>query len=182
MLNNMDTISLNIKDSIINTIKRENEELGSLHNKGVFFLPELTISYLVGKDLVKNAIEIFNSKIKNWYPEYTVGSRGPSDLYIELENNNKYVFEFKTRQTSESYISDIKKLIELDSSFEKYFCAFIDCFENIAPNDKRILNTENIIGESITRVSIDNSFNYFVTKDHARVKNVVCIVGLWKIK
>ncbi len=69
----MDDISLKIRDVIISVIQREDEEINSLHNKGIFFLPELAITYLIGKELVKKSYEIFNSKIVNWYPEYSLG-------------------------------------------------------------------------------------------------------------
>ncbi len=179
----MNSISLKIKDTILDVIKREDEEMNNLHNKGIFFLPELAITYLIGKELVRKSVEIFKSNIVNWYPEYSLGRGRPFDLVLILENDKKYVFEFKTRQTSESYIEDINKLHKLDSSeHEKYFCAFVDCFEKISPNDERITTVENSCGTIIERVSEDNSFKIFKTKDHARVNQVVCVLGLWKIK
>lgn len=123
----METISLNIRNVIFNTIQREDQELLNLHNKGIFFLPELAITYLIGKELVQNSEVVFGCKVLQWYTEYGLGLRSPIDLIIILENEKKYLFEFKTRQKSKSYIKDINKLSEFDSDvYEKFFGAFID--------------------------------------------------------
>lgn len=71
------------------------------------------MGYTIGKAIVKNATDIFCCNVKNWYHEYSLGQGRPYDLVLILENEKTYVFGFRTRQTSESYIADINKLHKL---------------------------------------------------------------------
>lgn len=180
----LDKTSLNIRNLIFDVIKKEDSDLAELNkNKGIFFLPELGLTYMIGKALVKNAVDVFGCDVKSWDAEWGLGIISPIDLVIELENNVKYLFEFKTRQKSASYINDIRKLRNISlQNTEKYFCAFIDCPLEYFPHPKRIKSVEYDIGKFIERVSEEEFFKSFDAIDHYNGKKLKCIFAMWRIK
>lgn len=180
----MDSVSLKIRDVIQSVIENEDSELRKLNlNKGIFFLPELGLTYLIGKELVKNAVDVFGCEIKSWDPEWGMGSGKPFDLVITLENRKIYLFEFKTRQKSASYINDIRKLKNIDQdNVEKYFCAFIDCPNKNLPEPIRVKDVERDCGEFIVRITNEKYFESFETIDHYKLKPINCVFAMWKVK
>ena len=179
----MDSVSLKIRKLIQDVIENEYKALAKLNlDKGIFFLPELGLTYLIGKALVKNAVDVFGCEVKNWDPEWGMGSGKPFDLVITLTNDKVYLFEFKIRQKSKSYIKDINKLRAIDLEMEKYFCAFIDCPLENYPNPLRVKEVEASVGEFIERVCDDDFFPGFDTIDHYYKNKLECVFAMWKVK
>lgn len=178
-----------LKDTITSTIRKEDLELYQLHNKGIFFLPELAVTYLVGKAILFNSERIFGCKVKEWISENRVRpDLGPTDLVLKLENNTTVIFEFKTRRHTKNFINDINKLAGIESSnYVKFFCALIDCYAGEEFNGNKTIEViEKEVGTKITRVVEQNKFfDYFTTKDHAvqySHKQMSCVIGLWQVK
>ena len=184
----MEIDRIKLKDAIVSTIRKEDLELYQLHNKGIFFLPELAITYLVGKSIMVNSKKIFGYKVIDWVPETRVEKGlGRSDLILELENGLKLIFEFKVRCDTKKYIADINKLLNVKSAkYLKFFCALMDCYagEELI-NNKTVNIIEKEFDGRISRVVEENKyFDYFTTKDHAiqySKKQMSCVIGLWEI-
>lgn len=187
-------MELQIRNVITHTIRKEDSELNLLHDKGIFFLPELAITYLVGKELVKNAEKVFNCSVENWWPETRVAPDfGPVDLVIKLRNNLKFLFEFKVRSNIKTYGDDIEKLLKIKSrlgsesdKYHMYFCGLMDCFAGDEINQNKVIaGIENRFTNQIKRVAEQNHFfDYFTTKDHAvqyMNKTMSCVIGLWSV-
>ncbi len=167
-----------IKGIVLN----EEEELAQI-DKGIFFAPELSLAYQIGKAIYKDREKIFNlpgNRIQ-WARELNLDNGGPSDIVFEIEHESGdstyYVIEIKLRDTIDSYQRDINKLKLLDFKHNKLFCALIDTFDK--ENDLRIKRFEDDNFGGLNRV---DDFVIFKTKQDWYKKDVYCVLGLWTIK
>ena len=85
--------------------------------------------------------EIFGDDGWNAERELKLQAAGPTDLVLKNPNSGKdIIFEFKVRETYDSYIADIEKLkLQSSDKYIKYFCTLVDAFESTNLNDGRIL-------------------------------------------
>ncbi|MGD8781486.1 MAG: hypothetical protein PVH88_21285 [Ignavibacteria bacterium] len=180
---------IELKDTIVSAIRGEDLQLFDLHKKGIFFIPELAVTYLVGRAIVKNSYQIFGEEVKNWIAEHRIQDDvGPNDLILTLESNVKVVFEFKTRPKDiYRYLKDIEKLSKInDDNVIKIFCGLMEYVSGTEYNDDFIKMFEDKAKVPLHRIVEDNKFfDYFTTKDHAIQnydKQMCCVVGLWKVE
>ncbi|WP_026966547.1 hypothetical protein [Algoriphagus terrigena] len=106
-------------------------ELASINETGIFFVPELHLAFEVGKKIYIHRKEIFGTNELKWVREKNLGNGGPCDLIFENDSES-VVFEFKIADTWNSYEKDIKKLQSLPNedshSYHKFFVAVVDQF------------------------------------------------------
>lgn len=111
-------------ETILEIVERENQYLKEL-NKDIFFIPELALSYQIGKAVVSNP-SIFNSYKYKWFREKKYVNYGLADVIFELpELNHTLVVEFKMDGSyKRDYLQDIIKLRKLKGKdFTKLFCS-----------------------------------------------------------
>lgn len=115
-------------DSIVDSIVKIEEELKPL-GKGIFFAPELYISFRIGFDKYQNRDKIFNTLDVEWIREKRYIKGSISDFAFEI-GKERIIFEIKIRSTSHKYISDLQKLQSIDNTSTKCFIALVYHFVN----------------------------------------------------
>ncbi len=117
--------------TISDVAKAIENELASINETGIFFVPELHFAFEVGKAIYKYREEIFGSKDLKWVREKNLGNGGPSDLIFENDTDS-VVFEFKIADTWNSYKKDVEKLQNIPDKeghrYHKFFVALVDQF------------------------------------------------------
>ena len=162
-------------NTIYQTLEKEECEFTYLADQGIFFAPELYVATILGKEIKKHEIGIFNENAI-WLRETGFENGGPTDFAFKL--GNSYVaFELKLRQTVHTYKADIEKLRNLCQKFKKYFIALVDTWEKEKTNDDRIQQLEKDYPE-IKRIS---PFKSFKTKQSRYKGEINCTVCVWKI-
>jgi hypothetical protein len=116
-------------NSITNTVKTIDLELKDTNKTGIFFAPELYTAFRIGQDITKNKQHIFGQDDIEWLREQSLGNGGISDIVFEA-SDRKIVIEVKIKSTGYSYEADFIKLLKLPSSYERYFLALMDSFED----------------------------------------------------
>ncbi len=179
----IEKISTNIYSQIEKIVIAEEQILKPL-NKGIFFMPELALSYKVGLSLIQNQKEIIGNDGWDAEREMKLHAAGPTDLILKNESSDKdIIFEFKVRgkyKGPNSYFADIEKLHKHPSDkYIKYFCALVDAFENANQNDGRIIEVNKKYKDLIAWKP--DQFHYFKTIEHLYEKQIVCVVALWQI-
>lgn len=168
-----------IFSKISEVVQKENELLQSLNNKrGIFYVPELALAYLIGRKIFQEREHIFESENDlKWVPEKSYHpNEGPTDLSFEVNQMPILHIEFKIRNTVDSYIKDIQKLQRLSTSAEKYFCAIIDTFNK--ENDDRILKLESYFKHNISRIEF---VTFPTNQEFYPTKQVHCVISMWKL-
>lgn len=165
----------NIGQHIYEMAFQENQQLSKL-GKGIFFMPELALAYLIGKDIAEHQNDIFGSTSFNWQREIK-GAGGLTDIILEYDNSKKVYIELKMSNTYHSYEKDIIKLSQIkEAKCIKLFCALIDVFKSVGPNDERIKNMDSLV--SIKKVLQSEPFD---TKYDRYSQDMQCIVGIWQV-
>jgi len=177
---NMTKYIQNITDKIVQVVKTENKMLMHISNQksnsriGIFNMPELGFAYECGKQIMQNANEIFEGNIPEWSRETQLENGGLTDLVFSFNDGTKIAIEFKMRDTSDAYISDIKKLSEIkNNQVTKIFCAIVDTMEKDLPYDGRV---RNINEDERTKELYLESFK---TNQSWYKSNVYALIGLW---
>ena len=166
--------SLRLFNSIKDTVFSIDKDLNQTNNTGIYFAPELYISFCIGKDILKRQEEIFNTTNVEWLREINLGNGGPTDIIFKVDN--KYsIIELKIRDNIHSYKSDVDKLKRLKLNANKFFCVLVDTFTDTT--DKRLINLENDYGNNIVKVGGVS----FQTWNNLYKKNVFCILNLYSI-
>ena len=172
-----------IANKIVEVAEEENKQLmelpgSSKQNLGIFHMPELAFAYECGKQIMKNAKNIFhNDNIPSWQREISLGNGGPSDLVFEFQDGYKIVIEFKMRDTIDAYLGDLSKLSKLeDSRTSKLFCAIVDVFQKDLDNDGRVSRINN--DPRTEKLKIKS----FYTKQTWYKSDVYALTGIWKVK
>ncbi|MEW6061904.1 MAG: hypothetical protein AB1600_08195 [Bacteroidota bacterium] len=179
MKTNIQSALLFIRDAIVSYAKREDNELKRLCSKGIFFMPEIAFAFGVGKEIYRNRSHIFNGLNLEWKREETLGNTGPIDLVFKIDGNYCIPIEFKIRQTSDAYISDVRKLIALyTQKCFPVFCALVDAFEDNVTFDSRITLLEKEFNNNLTRLGDIESFS---TWNDRYKKPIRCEIGVWQI-
>lgn len=174
-----------IADIFVKVAKDEDRRLNELCGEGIFFMPELAYAYACGKAVMEKKVEIFGQKKIKWIREDKVGEGGPSDLIIDLPDDEvKIVVEFKIRSRDDRYLADIKKLINLKGTKNiRIFCALVDRLTKDNRPDPRIVNlVQSATSESVTLRPLIESFPEFPTKQHWYVGDTNCVVGVWHVE
>ncbi len=181
-------------DTICRTTERLDKELKELINKGIFFMPELSVAFELGKSIFKNRFHIFGTNDIEWIRELKQGD-GISDIVFIKDENPILTIELKLVDTMYNYERDIAKLDRLEKGSIKMFLALIDVFEkNIIENDDpRIifLNNESKFKNKINQlgfwqylppytITSDSSY-YFKTKGERYKQDIFCSVCLWEV-
>ncbi len=173
---------MNISEKIAETIfcvaEKENALLSNLANDGIFFMPELAFAYECGKAIMSRSKDIFGTQSPKWIREIDIGNGGPTDLLFELPNEERIAIEFKIRDTSTSYKSDVNKLARItDSKTTKLFCALIDVFDTDKPDDGRQWEVEENSGVSVISILKKD----FPTKQTRYSSPVTCYACIWQV-
>ena len=168
-------------ETIFETIAREDRELNEAFGEGIFFAPELYISFVVGKALMKHQVPIFGAKCQ-WKRELNLGNGGPSDIIIETVFKESvlelHVLELKVRNTLGSYVDDInklKKLTNLDIPTHAYFLSLTDTWYKNGESDVRIQKIKEI--DQVELLGMDS----FPSNNDRYKRDVHCTVALYKI-
>lgn len=173
----MKEIDKKIFDSIKNTAILIDENLKLLCNKGIYFAPEIYLTFCIGQKIMENREDIFGTNNKEWLREKDLGNGGPSDIVFSSEDGKPFiVIELKLRDTYQSYEDDIKKLLNLQGNFTKYFCVFLDSFSK--SNDERLTNLENNYKEKLIKVG---HFS-FKTWNNWYQNQVYCNLNLYRVE
>ena len=179
----IEKISTNIYNEIVQLVEREEKILRKL-DKGVFFMPELALSYKLGMSFLQKQKEIFGDDGWDAERELKLHASGPTDLVLMNDSFDKdIIFEYKVRgryKGPNSYFADIEKLNQHPSDkYIKYFCALVDAFEDANQNDGRILEVNNKYKDIITWRP--DQFHYFKTIEHVYKEQIVSVIALWQI-
>ena len=166
--------TLNLFNSIKNTVLKIEKELKQTNNTGIYFAPELYITFCIGKDIKQNQQSVFNTTNVEWSREINLGNGGPTDLIFKI--GSKYtVIELKIRDNIHSYKRDIEKLKRLNLNAEKFFCVLLDSFT--PTNDGRLNELEKEYPNTILRVG----HHPFQTLDDRYRKQIFCNLNLYLI-
>ena len=164
----------NLFNNIKKTVLKIEEELLHINKTGVFFAPELYIAFCVGKDIMQNQQQIFNTTNVKWCREIDLNNGGITDIMFEI-GNKQIVIEVKIRDDIHSYKRDIEKLNRLKTNSQKFFCVLLDSFAET--NDKRLIELENFYGNSISKIGQ----HAFPTWDVIYKKQIFCNLNLYLI-
>lgn len=168
-----------LKDIIVDIARREDLILRRV-GKGIFQIPELAFSYMVGRELATNAEYIFGTNKVYWKPENTISNTsGRTDLVFDVEGRSSLAVEFKLGGHPDTYIKDIEKLRKIPTGYEKVFCALIDTWPEQILNDNRVKTVESQKG--VQRLCTDQFFDFFATLSEKYKGQLCCIVGVWHI-
>jgi hypothetical protein len=161
-------------ETIQRTIKAIDLDLSNSCDKGIFFAPELFISFRIGQELIRNRESIFESNRVNWLRETKIVETGLHDVVFELDHT-KVVFEVKLRNNIEAYRSDILKLRKLPANHLKYFIVLLDSFTQ--ENDTRLVGLELEFKQTI----LNMGHSSFPTWNNWYQKQVYCNLNLYQI-
>lgn len=167
-----------IFDTIKRTILDIEQEFFQIAGKGIFYAPELYISTKIGLSIKKKAKDIFKHNEIEWFREYDLKNGGPSDLIFQINSSEQYVIELKIRNTIDSYIRDIEKLLRLDSHINKYFCVIADSFNPHSDERLDILENESVYTNNIKKVGEV----FFKTWPLHYKKDIYAILKLYEVK
>ncbi len=167
---------------VVHVARRESATLCNL-DKGVFFVPERAFVYLVGKEVLVDAAEVFGTDSLRWRTEAKVGQLGPVDLVIDVEGHSTIALEFKMRGDANNITADLDKLATLDAlSYRKYFCALIDAWADGSDADSRLKAVRGWRGAGgLQAIPVTENFDSFETKDEQFATPIRCVVGLWEV-
>jgi hypothetical protein len=121
----MNGILERIRNTIVEVALKEDQTLRRLCRKGIFFMPERTFAYEVGKAIAADANRIFGTADFDWEVEKILGAGGPTDLVLRPADRKAIAVEFKKYGYVEQSIKDISKLARLGESYDKLFCNLI---------------------------------------------------------
>ena len=173
---------LRLKNTIVNALRKEDLELSQIHNKGIFFLPELAITYIVGKAIMLDAEKIFGVQVEEWKSDCKSNeTKERTDLILKLANEKILFFELKKRCNAKDYADAINRLKKIPSDSFKFFCAVMDC--DAGKEIKQTEEQEIKFGNEVKRIVDGNKFfDYFTTRDlKYNDKQICCVVGLWQV-
>lgn len=159
-----------IKETVVNIDK----ELKEINETGIFFAPELYISFCIGKEIMQNRLTIFNSTNVKWERESNLGNGGPSDIIFKIDHNCTIVIELKIRDKINSYKRDIEKLKRCEYHGYKFFCVLADSFK--PTKDNRLIELENFYQRSILKIDHHAFSTWSIYK-----KQTFCCLNLYLI-
>jgi hypothetical protein len=107
--------------------RSEDQDLLTLCDQGIFFMPELAYAFAVGRQVMACKTELFPAASSvTWQREIVLNATGPTDLVLTLEPVGKVLIEFKVSGKAPSYVSDVDKLLRTGGDDLRIFCALID--------------------------------------------------------
>ena len=169
-----------ISNLIVDIARKEDLILRRI-GKGILFIPELSFTYLVGRQIALNTESIFGTNNVLWKPETSISAdSGRIDLVFDVQGGAGIAIEFKIGGKSDSYIRDINKLKAIPGDYEKIFCALIDAWPENLYSDGRIQAVESQQG--VYRVCRDKFFDFFSTLHDSYKSQLCCIVGVWHVR
>jgi hypothetical protein len=173
-----DLICENILSTIINVVDQEEATL-RLADKGIFFIPELALAYIVGKEIYFNRKSVLLDENYKWIREQKLGP-GIVDLMFD-NGNDKIVIEFKILNKEGEFERDIIKLKKMPDNCLKLFCALEDVFERGKDEvtNRRIFRIKKRYEESLIKIGKDYSFPTSLKVMYKQ--DVVCFVELWRV-
>ena len=166
--------SFNLFNSIKETVLKIDIELKQINNTGVYFAPELYITFCIGKDILQNQQSVFNTTNVEWLREINLGNGGPTDIIFKI--GDKYtIIELKIGDNIHSYKRDVEKLKRLSINAEKFFCVLLDSFTDT--NDNRLIELESQYGNIISKIA----HYQFPTWNKFYKKQIFCNINLYLI-
>lgn len=169
---------LHLRQAIIDVSLEEDKLLADIADKGIFFVPEIALVYLIGRKVSENCLQM-NTKLEWNKEEKLSDDYGFADLVFRGSDIGTVVIEFKKSATIDAYIDDVRKLQKLDSKYVKIFCILADVFQMELENDPRINRLEEIFINEIHRIE---DFFCFQTGYSNYHKTVNCLIGVWEVK
>jgi hypothetical protein len=170
-----------LAEQILATVLKEEEALRQM-GEGVYFMPELALSYLVGKNtaLALKQKPEFDSVV--WQREVSVGGSGPCDLVFTRAGQPFCIVEFKMVNTDDAYKSDIQKLASLRDVPVRLFCALVDAFTTKGINDERIIRLEAWAKTAGIALNRTGDWRVFETNQHRYTRPVSCVTAMWVLQ
>lgn len=168
--------SLNLFNNIKGTILKIDKELKEINNTGIYFAPELYISFCIGKDIFQKRQSIFNTTNVKWSREIKLSNGGITDIVFEIEDKQRQtIIEVKIRDDIHSYIRDIEKLKDLKIIGEKFFCVLVDT--SPPKNDGRLTELDKYC-DTISRI---DGFSFPTWNDRYE-SQIFCNLNLYLVK
>jgi len=118
-------------------IRMDLENFG-LNDSGIYFSPELQISFEIGKQIYLFRDKVFREYINEgatieWRREEKIPGNTIFDIMFDIKKNGefveRFVIELKLRTTIDKCLNDIRKLQALGDENHKFFCVFSDTFD-----------------------------------------------------
>jgi len=165
---------------IESTVWSEESALSAL-GKGIFFAPEVGLSYLIGKNIAAFLAEHPTFSPLFWDREMSIDPRSPCDLVLRSANAINCVVEFKLARGDCDYLSDVKKLAAMREVECRLFCALVDAFVSVGANDPRIVSLENqcrSLGITLHRLGC---WQPFQTKQASGNTARCCVTAIWEV-
>ena len=177
ILINNDTRLLKLKEVIHSVAREEDLILRRLSGSGILRMPELAFTHQVAKGLLTRAQEILGVTSFQWEMNKGIGA-GLTDLVVNPGQGEKCIaIEFKMSGDYRNYVSDIRKLQQLDSAtYDRVFCALMDVFVADLTTHPRIKAVEENVDVPVQRVG--EYFDFFSTL-HSFKTQTCCVIGLW---
>ncbi|EOX4102436.1 hypothetical protein ACMXLF_004682 [Vibrio alginolyticus] len=167
-----------IAQIICSVAENENRELLDLAQEGIFHMPELAFAYECGKAIIKESNNVFGEAQVEWCRECDLKNGGPTDLVFNLDSGYTVAIEFKLRDTTNSYQSDIEKLGRIkNEKCIRLFCALVDVFNHQLPDDGRQAYIESLPNYQVKSLYKST----FGTRQSRYVKPVSCVACVWEV-
>ena len=119
------------------------KKMKKLNNTGIYYAPELFISFTLGMNMKERSGDIFGSKDVEWLREINVGGGGPSDIVFKAKDGSFLIMEVKLRNKFYAYEADIKKLLRIQKERERSHLYFLVLPDNFGKDDERFTILEN---------------------------------------
>ena len=174
----MQQIVENLKKIIFRAAEHEDRDLNVICDKGIFFLPEMAFAYIVGREIARNAEQVFEDKKYNWVRENTLDELGMATAIFEAADpaEQSILIQFKMRDTYLSYLNDIKDLRKQKSDYRRLFCAVVEVFEQ--QYDEYFRSLKEAFGREANFIGTTRPF--YTWSDRYK-QQIVYIIGLWEI-
>ena len=159
----MNYLTGRIVQQIWRTVDKEEKELHQI-GASLFFMPELVLPYLVGKNISLALQEDpeFDSMV--WQREMGAARNGWFDLVFTRSNVPVCIVDLKMVTNDDDYLSDIEKLASLRKAPLHILCALVEASAVKENDDDRIMRLENrarSAGIDVCRIRDSNVFGTF---------------------
>lgn len=162
-------------------VQAEENALKAL-DQGIFFMPELALSYLVGKGVAAAIKHDPSFSGVTWAREMCMQGSGPCDfVLVEPQGSVICIAEFKMRQNDDEYFADVQKLATFDKSSVRVFCALVDAWSGQRECDPRIERLTNRCGKAGIPLDRIGEWRVFETIQDRYAGAISCVVATWRV-
>lgn len=171
-------IERGIFQCIAYTALRMDLENFKLNGSGIYFSPELQISFEIGKQIFLFRDKIFRDFLEDgvtidWKREEKIPGNTIFDIIFEIKNNGgdlikRFVIELKLRTTIHKCLNDVKKIQALDELNHGLFCVMSDGFD--PEQDGWLKEFEKAGASRIDVMSFPTNQSWYKKEDYCKVQ------------